>query len=686
MPAADDRLFNLLPTVYRARDEAQGFPLRALLRVIATQVDAVETDIQNLYENWFIETCDDWVVPYIGELIGYQAVQEAGQPGDPSTKRGLALDRILTPRREVADTIALRRRKGTLAVLEEIANSSAGWPAHAVEFYRLLAWTQSLNHLYPQRGGTVDLRDGEKLIRLRTAFDEIAHTVDVRRVSSTVSQGRFNIPSVGVFVWRLRAYQLGRSQTRRVNRDRNGYTFSPLGNDAPVFSTVDGGVPAPVRLRTFERRPADFYGPGKAFEVFTGGTAVPLADVIAANLSEWDQPVHADQVAIDPIRGRLIFGRRPKTPIEVSYSYGFSAEMGGGPYARTLHNPDGATTFHVPKDFPKIQDALRAAHDAKLPEAIVEIGDNATYRETLNITVAPESGLQIRSANGKRPVIRIEDDDQDMNVSVGPASRFLLDGIMVEGGRIYVQRSEGADESALDERPLIWIRHATLVPGWALEHDCCPRRGEEPSIVLDDTAARLVVGHSILGTIHVEEDLSLAPLPVHLHDSILDATNLKIEAFSAVFGDDNVVRKAHAVATVERCTVFGGFHAHAIELAEDSIFMSEVRVARSQVGCMRFCYAPPESRTPQRYRCQPDLVPVSDQQRVRPSFTSMRFGEPAYCQLGSFCAAEIKTGASDESEMGAFHDLFQPQRAANLRVRLDEFTPAGMNAGILFAS
>jgi len=33
-----------------------------------------------------------------------------------------------------------------------------------------------------------------------------------------------------------------------------------------------------------------------------------------------------------------------------------------------------------------------------------------------------------------------------------------------------------------------------------------------------------------------------------------------------------------------------------------------------------------------------------------------------------------------------FHDLFQPQREANLRTRLDEYTPAEMQAGIIFAS
>ena len=58
---------------------------------------------------------------------------------------------------------------------------------------------------------------------------------------------------------------------------------------------------------------------------------------------------------------------------------------------------------------------------------------------------------------------------------------------------------------------------------------------------------------------------------------------------------------------------------------------------------------------------------------------------PGYCQLAAHCAPEIVSGADDESEMGAFHDLFQPQRTANLRARLDEYTPAGMEAQILFA-
>jgi hypothetical protein len=36
--------------------------------------------------------------------------------------------------------------------------------------------------------------------------------------------------------------------------------------------------------------------------------------------------------------------------------------------------------------------------------------------------------------------------------------------------------------------------------------------------------------------------------------------------------------------------------------------------------------------------------------------------------------------------MGVWHDLYEPQREANLAVRLAEYVPAGTDAGILFAN
>src|SRR6185503_3980750 len=177
------------------------------------------------------------------------------------------------------------------------------------------------------------------------------------------------------------------------------------------------------------------------------------------------------------------------------------------------------------------------------------------------------------------------------------------------------------------------------------------------------------------------------PICVHVSDSIVDATDSATEAIGA---PGCIV--AHARLTIKRSTVIGQVQVHAIDLAENSIFDGKVTVARSQQGCMRFCYVTPGSRTPPRYQCQPDLVTkgktgdskAAEETRVKPRFNSTRYGRPDYCQLADDCAPEITRGADDESEMGVFHDLYQPQRLANLRARLDEYSPAGMDAAIIF--
>ena len=80
-------------------------------------------------------------------------------------------------------------------------------------------------------------------------------------------------------------------------------------------------------------------------------------------------------------------------------------------------------------------------------------------------------------------------------------------------------------------------------------------------------------------------------------------------------------------------------------------------------------------------------ITAAVQARVRPAFTILRYGQPGYGQLGSsFAPREIRTGAEDESEMGAFHDMFAPQRETNLKIRLQEYLRFGLEAGVFYAS
>jgi hypothetical protein len=753
-----DRLYELLPAVYRIRDVEYGKPLEAVLQIIGEQVDLVEEDIAQLYDNWFIETCEDWVVPYIAELIGYRPVADAGQPGVSGAGQDLARRRILIPRREVANTILYRRRKGTLAVLEALANDIAGWPARAVEYYTNVAWNQALNHLHLDRARTVDVRHGAVLGLSGSPFDLLGRSLDVRRVNSRKTVGRHNSPSVAVFVWRLKSYRV--TQTPAVCIEKAGphsFTFSVLGNDAPLYLKPEPetelthiaeelNLPVPIRRAVLAEHKERLVAPTQSLFIWTGvkrGKTVSLEPVpperiVAADLTGWTYLPRRGTVAVDPVLGRIAFPPQqpPKSGVWVSYHYGFSADMGGGEYDRPLAQPAGSVTYAVSQDatLDTIGKALDRWRTEQPRHAVIEIGDSRVYVEPIHVEFsAGQESLQLRAANGRRPVIRLLDwqtsQPDALTVFGKGGDRFVLDGIMVTGRGLQVS----------GDLKQLTIRHATLVPGWGLDSDCRPQRPTEPSLEVFSPNVCVIVEHSIVGSIQINPlvpppaedsaayadvpefevqqarcegtgpDVRLDPIRLCIRDSIVDATSRKGEAIGTPG-----CPVAHAVLTIARCTVIGQVQVRAIELGENSIFNGRITVARRQHGCLRFSYVTPESRTPPRFHCQPDLVssaaarmlrdeaaqgglpPPTETEiaaaqhsewiRVRPQFNSRRYGTPTYCQLAMDGPAEIARGADDDSEMGAFHDLFQPQREANLRARLDEFVPSGADVGIILAS
>ena len=748
MSANPDRLYDLMPVVYRMRDAEIGYPLRDFLRVMATQANVLEADITRLYNNWFIETCDDWVVPYIGDLLGYALLPEAralGEDGVPAAKLG----RALAPRADVANTIDARRRKGTLALLDDLARDAAGWPARAVEFFRLLGWMQHLDHQHRCRGGTADVRDPGVMQRIgwaNGAFDPLAHSVDVRRLGSHHRRGRYAVPNVGLFVFRLRSYAVTTTPAYCVEDiGPHCFAFSVLGNDTPLFQRPEtpqaatsiareSELPVPLRRYRFaDRGPrADYasvsdalYGEGKSVVIYAPdwpskgqGLPVPREALIPADLSGWRYQIPKGRVAVDAARGRLMFpaNLRPKRGVWVSYQYGFAADLGGGEYARTTPELENATRYIVhtllpnsdptqgnlpPGHFASIGDALAAWSRAKsatpsLNALVIELAESGVYDGSLDLQLAAGEAIQVRAADRTRPVLRLLDarasQSDALGVSGGAGSRFLLDGLLVigRGIEVHVQGDDTESSTPAPDLCELVIRHCTLVPGWTLQCECDPKRPGEPSVTLDGTRASLRVEHSIIGPISVISPPQRGEPPrVQLCDSVLDATGPQRVAIGA---PDEAV--AYVATSIRRCTVIGEVQVHGIQLAEDSIFISLVRVLRRQLGCMRFCYVPPGSRTPQRFHCQPDLataaVPLSQRPaetlRVTPLLRSLRYSTPNYVRLHDRCCDEIRSGASDGSAMGVYHDLYESQREANLALRLQEYVPANTDAGILFAS
>jgi hypothetical protein len=207
-------LFDRLPEIYRVRDAEQTPPdqLRAYLAAVETAFGAVYADIGRLYDDIFIDTCEDWVIPYIADLLGTTHLK-----GDPRTLRA-----------DVADTIALRRRKGTIGAIERLAVNLTGWACRCVELRENLGWSQHLNHQRPDagglppygsdaitrftapRGGTVPIRDPAALALLGTPFDNFSYTADVKCAADGAVH--VNLPNLAIFLWRLAACRLSRTQ------------------------------------------------------------------------------------------------------------------------------------------------------------------------------------------------------------------------------------------------------------------------------------------------------------------------------------------------------------------------------------------------------------------------------------------------------------------------------------------
>jgi hypothetical protein len=287
---------------------------------------------------------------------------------------------------------------------------------------------------------------------------------------------------------------------------------------------------------------------------------------------------------------------------------------------------------------------------------------------------------------------------EPMVIVGGDGSSIALNGLLMTGNQIEV---EGAIQS-------LSLEHCTLVPGWRLNNDGTPTDPDQPSLIVHSTVTSVRIERSIVGGLRIPSGASL-DAAVTIRDSIVDATSPTLVAYADLDGSS-----AGGTLDIEASTVVGTVHTVLLKNASNAIFMARgtvpVRAERRQQGCVRFSYIPPGSQVPRRYRCQPDLaisIAVAALERARgsniskverdqlhrffeswlvPSCTSYRYGDPAYAQLHRRCPPEITQGADDESEMGAFHHLMQPQREINLRTRLREYLPFGLEAGILYAT
>jgi len=697
-----EQLLALLPAIYRTRDAAGGGQLAALLAVIAEQSAIVEDNINQLYDDQFIETCAPWVIPYIGDLLGYNSSYEITAASADT-------------RVEIANTIGYRRRKGTLLALEQLSLDISGRATMVVEAFRQLITTQSLRHVEPGHNATVNLRAGQALSLIGTAFDAQNRTIDVRRIAPRArppadpdatplaialhGPNPANIPDIAIHLWRWQSWSVSGAPATPADPPATAggvrrYRFSSLGNDMPLFSgpsgrhafssaTTRADIPLPISRHEL----AEFYGPQPDGSILltADGVAVDAGQICAANLA--DRPggswctVASGKIAIDPELGRIQYATDvpPPTSLLLSYFYGAPAAIGGGPYERPA---SPAADFKATVGPTETLNAALATWN-QLPAGstgviVLPAFQALTLTGPAAVRLPAGSSLTIEAESNS--LVTITGDIEVAGVPAppeaagpAPAGQLAISGVRI-AGQVTVTGAES----------VIQIADSTLVPGLGLLPDGEPLSPGQASILVTTTGVSLCLNRVISGPIAADPSGT-----TRISASIIDATSPYYVAYA---GRD--LASVGADLHVEDSTIIGRVRTRTLTLASNTIFHARlgssdpwlaqggaaIWASRRQSGCVRFCVLPFNSITPRRYECLPP--DAASEPALEPRFVTLRYGCPGYALLSSDVPLAIWTGADNGSQMGAYIQIQETQAVSNVALRAPEYLPALMESGI----
>jgi hypothetical protein len=668
-----EKLWTLLPAIYRAEDSGDPDvtgPLRELVARIGVQAAIVRRSIDRLWEDQSIESCEDWLVDYIGDLLAANLI--AGLDG-PSR------------RTDVGKTIYYRRRKGTLGVLEELAGDLTGWSVRVVEQFGRLARTrhgldpaiglpappddplgrlQRVQGLLGERtrtgkGGFADVRDVHGASLTDTAFDEYFHTADIRRGRGAT--GRYNIPRLAVFAWRAHSMGIAGATAVRDASCPNQYTFDPTGRDIPLFapggrtfgdawvSPREHQVPGPISADLLTTAFDDLYAPRSlSVSRFDGGPAPTDYVLVPRDEVKRDPRQPVGRFFIDPERGRLIAPvGTDDGPFLVDYHHGFTSEIGAGAYDRRTPRGDEAP---APLGLPIIEDAdLVAELTGLATTGTVTLGSSRTFTE-----IADVSGIRdvaVRAANFERPLLRPAATEW---VFTGDGDAMLaFDGVFLSGADIVLRGS-------FDR---VTLRCCTLDPGaWDPASGTVPPAADgkpltASSLRVEGSVRTLAVDRCILGPIDCRAEQIET---LEIEDSIIHASDPAASSITLSTGE----------ARLWRTTLIGPAQVHRLEAGE-CIFSDLVRVDDTQHGCVRFSAWTTGSTLPRKYegvmlRRNPVL------------FGSLAFGRPDYAQLIVTAGSAVLEGGEDGGELGAFARERNVVKERGLLIKYREYMPIGV--------
>ena len=723
-----EKLWALIPVLYRTEDaetsESPGV-LRALVDVIAEQAAALRRSQDRLWDDQFIELCEDWVIPYLGDLVGTRMVSALNTRGR---------------RADVAKTIYYRRRAGTVALLEELIGDITGWDGTVVEMFRRLARTRHgldpapgglagrLSGTLP--GGWADLRRPRAAKLAGSAWDEYHHTPDVRRFAGGV-HGRHGIFRVAFHLFRTEAYAVSGVMPHDVG-DGRSFTFDPSGRSVPLFTP---------------RARADSWSdwtPPREWDLPAPIPCRLLAEVAFAVSERLVRSLEADGLGAAAAASlRRLLDER------FTSERRFRETLAAMPGGSELVDP---AVYDDLRAFALVDDCGRSV----LLDRALAVTINGDAVEALDVvatdlsawTTGASAGVAIDAELGR---LRFLDGPPDApplvhyhygafaEIGAGTYDRregLAVDYLSVPTDERHLEFTELANtgaaqiedsatyspiadklrvlditvQAANGERPYLLMRtnwvlnagdhhnaQATLNGLWlgsdgdAVTLRARRRRGGQLHV---GDYERVTIRSCTLDPGDIGDPATLSP-PIPAVPLVIDCRVELLEIDRSIVGPirttargfieqlvitDSIVQSLDpaipAIALtdgevkLERVTVLGGLDVHRLH-ASEALITGRADVTDTQQGCFRFSAAPAGSRVPAPY----ESVEITD---VAALFVTERFGQPGYAVLSDAAPAAVHRGAENGSEIGAHSAVLAPIKLDSLRAKVEEYMPFGL--------
>ena len=568
-----------------------------------------------------------------------------------------------------------RRRKGTAAMLEQLARDVTGWDARAVEYFELLATTQYMNHRRP--------RQPRRARRCATA-----HALGCDRDGrSTRSRARSTCAG---------------SQTGARAATTSRTSASSCGASAPTGSRARrrrpsaAGPPAALPLQPARPRRAALHPPAgrgrdhaprradqRARADHRGDASPATSAATTATARSIDSPLRRGRrppsrrsriavcdlrrrrrrpgrttrppgmIAIDPVLGRLAWrcrtsrrpDRRPRrrsTTASRPTSAAASTTARRHCSSRRAGGRQRASRTTTPRSRPRSTPLGGAG--------VVEITDSGRYaRDAADRRRRRAAAIELRAA--RRPPADARPRRPADRRAAATAAACTLNGLLVAGDAARRAR-DGSNALAGCAS-----RHCTLVPGRALDPDGAPALPGQPASASDRPGAGVeTVERSIIGARPRPRGLDRRRHRQHRRRTAPDRRRLRRAAAATA--------AAAARSTLEAAPSSARSHC-------------DVAVGSNSILPRRACEvgAPPGGLRALQLRCRrldrAAALPLPARRRRRPAsrpalhLAALRRPRllPARRRARPTPSAAAPTTSR---EMGAFHHLYAPQRETNL--------------------